>query len=448
MSSAAGLRQASNVLGGRKTPPWLRAFASWRMLSVAMLGFASGLPLALTGAALQAWMGKEGFDIKTIGAFGMVALPYALKFLWSPLMDRYVPPLLGRRRGWIMLCQLLLVAAIAAMAVNGFSGGVTLAAVLLTLIAFCSASQDIAIDAYRTDLLESGETGPGAAAAIMGWRVGFICSGAIALMLAGWLSWPTVYGLMAGCMGLTLVVTFLTPEPRTHVRPPQTFRAAVVLPLRELLGRSGAVETLLFVLIYKLDWAMVNWSAVPFLQKAMRFTDVEIGAANAWGMGVTIAGAAVGGAVLAAIGARRALWTLGILQGLAGASFALLATIGHNYTMLATAVTVENFCSGMATAAFTGFLMLLCDKRFTATQYALLSSLFALSRTAVGAPAGWLSHRAGWPVFFICSILVAVPALALLLHHRRWQMPQPPPADATPQTDATPQEQERSVASK
>lgn len=411
--------------------PWLQVFTSWRMLAVAMLGFASGLPMALTGTAMQAWLVKEGYDLGKIGWLGYVALPYSLKFLWSPFMDRFVPPFLGRRRGWVLICQVVLIGAILCLAAVGVSPNLTVAAVLLTAVAFCSASQDIAIDAYRTDLLEPVETGAGSAAAIMGWRVGFICSGAVALVLADHFSWQVVYAMMAGCMGATLVVAFLAPEPRTQVQPPRTFEQAVVLPFWEFLKRRGAWEMLLFILIYKLDWAMVYWAATPFVQKTLLFQQSEIGAVNGIGMVVTIIGAAVGGALLTMIGMRRSLLWFGVLQGLAGASYAALAVVGKDYVMLATATCVENFFSGMATAAFTGFLMTLCDKRFTATQFALLSSLFALSRTLISAPAGWFTQDIlnvgtdpqGWQMFFICSILVSLPGLLLLLRYNRWQMP-------------------------
>ncbi len=436
MTAPSSAPPVSDTEIARKKWAWMEVFTSWRMLVVAMLGFASGLPMALTGVAMQAWLVKEGFDVGKIGWLGLVALPYSLKFLWSPLMDRYVPPMLGRRRGWVLLCQLALIVVILAMAAVGFHGGLTLAAALLTCIAFCSASQDIAIDAYRTDLLKPVETGAGSAAAIMGWRVGFICSGAVALMLADRFgSWQGVYALMAGCMGATLIAGFLAPEPQTNVQSPQTFEQAVVLPFREFLWRRGAWQMLLFILIYKLDWAMVYWASTPFAQKTLGFQQTEIGAANGIGIVVTIVGAVVGGSLLTIIGMRRSLWTFGILQGLAGASYATLALAGKSYAMLATAVCVENFCSGMATAAFTGFLMVLCDKRFTATQYALLSSLFALSRTLISAPAGWFTENIlhvttdgrAWAIFFVCSILVSVPGLLLLLKFRNWQMPQPAP---------------------
>ena len=200
----------------------------------------------------------------------------------------------------------------------------------------------------------------------------------------------------------------------------------------EFLGRRGAWQMLLFILIYKIDWALVAWASTPFLQTTLKFTELEIGAVNGVGMGMTIIGATVGGAALTLIGLRRSLLAFGVIQGLAGASYAALAIAGRSYTMLATAACVENFCSGMATAAFTGFLMTLCDKRFTATQYALLSSLFALSRTLISGPAGWFVKgvvgisSAGWAFFFIGSIVVSVPGLLLLLRFKTWQMPRSP----------------------
>jgi PAT family beta-lactamase induction signal transducer AmpG len=393
------------------------------MMVVLMLGFSSGLPLALTGAAMGLWMKHEGYTIKKIGLFALVGLPYALKFLWSPLMDRYVPPFLGRRRGWIALAQLALSGVIVGLAATGVSGGIELAAVLFTLIAFCSATQDIAIDAYRTDLLTPIETASGATMAVMGARVGFICSGSLSMVLSEWLSWPGVYVLMAVCMVIAVAFTLFAPEPKIPQVPHRTFDEVVVRPFRNFLSRLGAWEILLFILVYKLDWAMVSWASPLFVQQT-GFTNAENGAANGLGLFVTIAGAAAGGSILALVGMRRALLVLGLVQGLAGASYAWLAHVGHSYTYLATAVCVENFCSGMATAALTGFLMTCCDKHFTITQYALFSSVFALTRILTPVPSGWVSDQVGWVQFFLLSIAMALPGLLLLLRFNKWQMPQ------------------------
>ena len=369
-----------------------------------------------------------------IGWLGLVALPYSLKFLWSPLMDRYVPPMLGRRRGWVLLCQLALIVVILAMAAVGFHGGLTLAAALLTCIAFCTRQPGHRHRRVPNRPVETGGNGRrvrrgdhGLAGWVHLFRRGRADAGGQVRFLAGRVRAD------GGLHGRDVDRRVSRAEPQTNVQSPQTFEQAVVLPFREFLWRRGAWQMLLFILIYKLDWAMVYWASTPFAQKTLGFQQTEIGAANGIGIVVTIVGAVVGGSLLTIIGMRRSLWTFGILQGLAGASYATLALAGKSYAMLATAVCVENFCSGMATAAFTGFLMVLCDKRFTATQYALLSSLFALSRTLISAPAGWFTENIlhvttdgrAWAIFFVCSILVSVPGLLLLLKFRNWQMPQP-----------------------
>ncbi len=391
------------------------------MAVVVLAGFSSGLPLALTGVSLQAWLTGQGFDLKLIGTFAAVGLPYTLKFLWSPLMDRFVPPFLGRRRGWMLLSQLAMIGGTVAMAACGVQS-LWLLGVLATAVAFFSASQDIVIDAYRTELLKPEELGAGASLSILGYRIGMIFSGAMALILADHMSWQAVYLIMAGGMLVGLATTLLAPEPDVEVQAPRTLAQAVVLPLREFLSRRGAIEILLFILIYKLDWAMVQAFMAPFLIKT-GFSYTEIGlVTNGLGVAATVGGAIVGGAVITGMGIHRSLWIFGLLQGLAGLSFTILATLGKNHSMMVAAITVENACSGMATAAFTGFIMSLCNKRFTATQYALLSSLMALPRVMIGLPAGWLAERIGWPQYFIVATVIAVPGLLLLLRYPHWQV--------------------------
>jgi PAT family beta-lactamase induction signal transducer AmpG len=411
-------------------PSMLRVFASWRLAVVLLMGFSSGLPLALTGVSLQAWMTSRRIDLSVIGLVAGVTLPYSLKFLWSPLMDRFVPPFLGRRRGWMIVSQIALVAGIVGMALAGASAGPAMIAVLALAVAFFSASQDIAIDAYRTEILYPEELGAGAGLAIMGYRIGMICSGALAMILADHLSWQSVYLLMAAGMSVGVVTALLAPEPVLAARPPQTLARAVVLPFREFLSRRGAVEMLLFILIYKLDAAMVANMMTPFLLGA-GFTQTDIGAVtNGLGIFATIAGATVGGAVVTRLGIHRSLWTFGLLQGLAGLSFTLLAVLGHHYPMMVAAIVVENLCSGMATASFAAFIMGLCNKRFTATQYALLTSLMALGgRVLAGMPAGWFAKQVGWPSYFMVATFVAIPGLLLLLRYPTWQRAVPVPAE-------------------
>lgn len=399
----------------------LGAFANGRMAVVLLTGFSCGLPLKLTGSTLQAWLTQGGVDLTFIGLLGGVSLAYALKFVWSPVMDRFVPPLLGRRRGWMLLCQIAVAAAINGMAFLGLTQGPMALGAMALVVAFFSASQDIAVDAYRADILQPPELGAGASVYIMGYRAGIICSGGLAMILAGRMSWQAVYQLMSIGIAVGAVATIFGPEPKTQVLPPRTIKQAVELPFAEFFRRRGAIQMLVFILIYKFDAAMVDAMMTPFMLKTGFSTD-DVGAVtNGLGIFATIGGAILGGAAMTRLGIHRSLWTFGLLQGLAGLSFTLLAILGHNYSMMVGAIVVENVCSGMATACFVGFLMSLCDKRFTATQFALLSSLMALGRTLAGMPAGWFAQQVGWPAYFITSTLVAIPGLLLLLRYKTWQ---------------------------
>jgi PAT family beta-lactamase induction signal transducer AmpG len=403
----------------------LSGFASPRIFWVLLLGFSSGIPLALTGTTLQAWMQAEQVDLKVIGVFSLVGLPYTVKYLWAPLMDRFVPPFLGRRRGWMLMAQAGVALAIAAMAFSDPRGATTLVASLALLVAFFSASQDIVVDAYRTDVLLPDELGPGASAYILGYRVAMLTSGAVALILADRLPWRTVYLLMAGCMLVGAAASLLAPEPREGgVRPPADLRAAVVDPFVEFFRRPGALALLAFLILYKLDVVMANALTTPFLLE-IGFTKTDIGAVTKGaGMVATIFGAFVGGAVVARWGMKRSLWIFGVAQAVSGLTFTALARLGHHYPMMVTAIGVENLCSGMGTAAYAAFLMSLCDKRFSATQYALLTSLMALTRVVAGAPTGYLATAVGWESYFLISTVAGAPALLLLLGFGRWTRPE------------------------
>lgn len=393
------------------------------MAALLLLGFASGLPLLLTDRTLQAWMTVEGVDLKAIGLFSLVGIPYSLKFLWSPLLDRFVPPFLGRRRGWLLVTQLALVLAIAAMALQNPTQALQMLAINALLIAFLSASQDIASDAYRTDVLEQPEMGAGAAVFVLGYRIALLVTGALALILADRLSWPVVYLLLAGVMALSVLFTLFAPEPVRQERPPATLVEAVYLPFQEFFQRLGAVPgvlSLVFIVLYKLGDAMVKTMATPFLLKT-GFSQTDIGAIQG-GMGLlaTIVGALVGGAVLSKIGINRSLWIFGWLQMISNLSYYLLAQVGQNYPLMVVAINIENFCDGMGTAAFVAFLMSLCNQRFSATQYALLSSLMAVTRLIV-APSGALAQAVGWPTFFLLTLLAALPGLLLLPFFAPWK---------------------------
>jgi PAT family beta-lactamase induction signal transducer AmpG len=401
----------------------IKAFGNRRIAAVLLLGFASGVPLALTGATLQAWMASEKVDLTVIGLFSLVAWPYTVKFLWSPLMDRFVPPFLGRRRGWISVCQILLILSIIAM---GFSDPVHapgITAVIAVFVAFFSASQDVVVDAYRTDVLEKDEIAPGASVYILGYRIATLVSGGIALILADHMSWRMVYLVMAATMSVGLVTTLLAPEPRTSVVAPKSMGDAVVLPFKEFFKRKGALEVLAFMVFYKLDSVIAFAMMTPFMLD-LGFSKTDIGAVTkGFGLIATLVGTVMGGAATVRLGLRRALWIFGIAQGVSGGCFMILARLGHHYSMMVTSIAAENFFTGMGTAVFSAFVMSVCDKRYTATQYALLSSLFAITRVVGGAPTGWMAKNMGWEMFYFVSILAMIPGLLLLTRYKRWEQP-------------------------
>jgi PAT family beta-lactamase induction signal transducer AmpG len=410
----------------KATQSLLQVFQSRKMVALLFLGFASGLPLFLTSQTLQAWMSIEGVDLGAIGLFSLVGLPYSLKFIWSPLLDRFVPPFLGRRRGWLVLTQAALILAIAAMALQRPSQALQFLAINAVLIAFFSASQDIAFDAYRTDVLEPLEMGAGAAVAVLGYRIALLVTGSLALILADQIPWPTVYLLMSALMAIGLLTSFWAPEPRNPRTPPASLADAVSLPFIEFFQRSGLLRgilILLFIVLYKLGDALVNNMSKPFLlpNTGLGFSQTEIGAIQG-GMGLlaTIVGTLAGGVILSKIGINRSLWVFGILQAVSNFTYFLLAQVGKNYSFLVLTINIENFCAGLGTAAFVAFLMSLCNQRFSATQYALLSSLMAVSRDILVAPAGTLAKATGWSSFFLISIVAALPGLLLLPVFAPW----------------------------
>jgi MFS transporter, PAT family, beta-lactamase induction signal transducer AmpG len=418
---------------------WLRVFQSQKMAALMLLGFSSGIPLFLTTKTLQAWMTVAQVDLTRIGLFSLVALPYSLKFLWSPLLDRYVPPFLGRRRGWLLITQVGLLLAIAAMGLQNPQLTLQLMAINALGIAFLSASQDIAVDAYRTDVLEKPEMGAGAGVYVLGYRIALLLTGGLALILADHLSWPIVYLLMAALMILGIVTSCLAPEPRYQERPPESLEAAVVLPFQEFFQRSGVGQALLmliFIIFYRFGDSLAASMSTPFLLKT-GFTQTDIGAIQG-GMGLvsTIVGVLIGGSLLSRIGINRSLWVFGGLQAGSNLAYFLLAQAGKSYPLLVAAINIENLCGGLATAAFVAFLMSICNPRFSATQYALLTSLMAVSRDILVAPAGRLAEITGWPIFFLTTLLVALPALALLPFFAPWNQPLAlPDADGSDQAE-------------
>jgi PAT family beta-lactamase induction signal transducer AmpG len=399
---------------------WLKIYGNRRVLSLVGLGFSSGLPLALTASTLQAWLVTEKVDLSIVGAFSLVGLPYALKVFWAPLMDRFSPPWLGRRRGWIVSIQILLAVAILFLGYSSPSSFPALVGFAALVTAFFSASQDIAIDAYRADVLRETELGPGAATAVVGYRSAILVSGALALILSDHVSWRTVYGLMAAVMLVNTLFTLAAPEPEIRVIPPKSLKEAVWGPLTGYFKRSGAVEMLFFILIYRLGNVMAGAMTTPFLLD-IGFSRSDVGMVNkVFGLISTIVGTLVGGSIVSRIGVNRSLWVFGFLQAVSNFSFTALALIGKSYPAMITAIGIENICVGMGDAAFIAFMMSLCDKRFTATQYALLTSFMAVGRIVAGAPTGAVAQAFGWPIFFSLSVLGAIPGIVLLARFAPW----------------------------
>ena len=396
-------------------------YGNRRVMTMLGLGFSSGLPLALTGSTLQAWMTVEKVDLSLIGLFSLVGLPYTVKVAWSPLLDRFAPPWLGRRRGWIVISQVLLAGGIALLGFSSPQKMPGLLAFLALTVAFLSASQDIVVDAYRADVLSTRELGAGAATAVTGYRLAMIVSGALALILSDHLPWRMVYATMAILMLCNTAFTFVAPEPAERVIPPRTLAEAVWQPLASYFKRSGAIEMLAFIMVYKLGDALAAAMMTPFLLD-LGFTRTDVGTVNkAFGLLSTIFGTLAGGAVIARMGINRSLWIFAFLQAFSNLAFAGLALVGKNYAAMVAAIGIENICGGMGTAAFIAFLMSLCDKRFTATQYALLSSLMAVARVLAGVPTGFMVKSLGWPLFYGVSVLGALPGILLLPRFAPWR---------------------------
>ncbi|MBU8897635.1 AmpG family muropeptide MFS transporter [Corallococcus sp. H22C18031201] len=417
------------------TPSFLSVLRSPRIWLLLAVGFASGLPLWLTGVTLSAWMKNEGVNLKTIGVFSLVAMPYTIKVLWAPLMDRYTLPFLGRRRGWMLLTQVLLMGAIAGMGlVNPKDSPFTMALMALT-VTFLSASYDIVADAWRTDILTVEERGLGNSTYVTGYRLGMLVAGAGALMLSDRIGWSQTYFRMGLLMGVGIVATLLAPEP-TQVRPPRNLLDAVAHPLEDFFRRRYAGAVLVFLVLYKLGDAIAASMVTPFYID-LGFTNTEIGAlSKGLGMVATIVGGLLGGVVMVKMSLRRALYLFGIGQGLTNLGFVALSLVGKNDLMLATAITLDNLCTGLGVTAFAAFLMSLCHKRFSATQYALLSALGTVANRLIGSVSGYLATWMGWPLFFSFTMVAAVPALILLrLIPEGAAMPvedDPPPAPDAP----------------
>lgn len=394
--------------------PFREAFVSRRIAFMAPLGFAAGLPLVLTGSTLKAWMRVEGVDLTTIGLLTYVSLAYSLKFLWAPLIDRYRLPWLTRRRGWLVTVQLALVAAIITLGLFGPSHSLLTTFIFAGIVAFFGASQDVVVDAYRTDVLPWNERASGVAVFVMAYRVALIFSGAGALILSDLMPWRYVYMCVAALMSVGVIGTIFAPVPEKKVASPPSIKEAVVYPLLDFFQRRRAVVLLIVVMTYKIGDTVASEMLTPFLID-LEFSLTEIGTIQkGLGLFATILGALLGAGFIVRLGIIRALFIFGVLQAVANVLYVVLAMVGRDHTMLVVAIGVDNLFNGLGQAAFVAFLQGLCNAKFSATQYALLSSAMSIVGKLLGGGSGAIAEFAGWPTFFIVTFIVAAPALFLI----------------------------------
>ncbi len=390
------------------------------MAAVLLMSFASGLPFNLTGFTVQAWLASEGLDIKAIGIFTLVSVPYFFKFLWAPLLDRYLPPILGRRRGWILIYQVCLAVAIAVMGFCSPKKELYVLGIFAVLVAFLSASQDIVIDAYRVDTIPVSERGLAAAAQSFGYRSAAMLAGAVLVLIAAHMGWRLAFLIVACLMAATTLGTLWAPEPEVPGHPPRTLADAVWLPLRALFSQKGAWGFVLLVLLYKVGDALALSLYSAFMIKGVGFSLDELSIAGKVNMTVSsMVGVAFGGWVYLRWGTFKSLLIFGVGQALTNLLYVWLALAGKKVWLLVLATALDTGVGGMGLAAFVAYLVSLCSKDFSATQYALLSAMASLPRITMGSVAGFLVAKIGWANFFIFTFLTAMPGLALLLVLRR-----------------------------
>jgi PAT family beta-lactamase induction signal transducer AmpG len=394
----------------------VNALRSKRTLAVSLLSFSSGLPLGLVWYAIPDWMRDIGVDIQVVGLLTLAQAPWTFKVLWSPLMDRYVPPLWGRRRGWMAVTQVALAALGLMLAgVGERPEAIWVVGALALAIALASATQDIAIDAYAVEVLHNDEQGAAVGARLAFYRAAMVVSGGAAITLAARVGWPAVNLLLAAVYVPMLVLTWRSPEPEVQPPPPPTLRDAIWMPFLGFLRRPRALEILAFVLLYKFSDQLTQSLTRPFLIDMGYSADHRGIALATVSVGATILGAFIGGFVTTLVGLGHSLWIFGVLQIFSNAGYLLLSLLGApNLPAMYGATGFEVFCSGLGSGAFGVLLLRLTEKRFSATQYALFSSLFALPRVIAGPITGFAVAAAGWPAFFVSTIVLGIPGLVML----------------------------------
>lgn len=401
-----------------------QALFNKRMLICILTGFSSGLPLYILISLVPAWLRTEGVDLKAIGLLSLILFPFTWKFLWSPLFDRYTPPM-GRRRGWLLITQFTLLLLIPVFGYLQPKLDVWLIAALAGVLAFFSASQDIVLDAYRRELLHDDELGLGNAIHVNAYKIAGLVPGSLSLILADFLPWQTVFIITALFMLPGITMTLMVNEPVLTNAPPRTLRDAVVLPFQEFIGRNGwqsALWILAFMFFYKLGDSMATALATPFYLD-LGFSKTEIGliAKNA-GLWPSVIGGLLGGLWMVRLGINRALWLFGVVQMIAILGFAWLAMAGHSLVWLAIVIGVEALGVGLGTAAFVAFIAQTTHPLYTATQFALFTSLAAVPRTFANAATGYLVETFGWPHFFLICFVAAMPGMLLLLKVAPWHI--------------------------
>jgi PAT family beta-lactamase induction signal transducer AmpG len=400
-------------------PTLKQALADKRMLAILLLGFASGLPFNLTASTMQAWLASIHIDIKTIGMFALVGLPYSIKFLWAPLLDRFLPPLLGRRRGWILIYQLSLAVAIAVMGFAKPTEDLYTFATIAVIVAFLSASQDIVIDAYRVDIIPPTERALAAGVTTLGYRSAAMFANAVLLIIAERVGWQRAYLMVSILMLLTVIATFQAPEPEHPGRPPKTLMDAIVHPLKDLFDRKGIKAFLLLVFLYKAGDALALSLYSAFMIKGVGFSLDQLSLGKADMFASTLVGTAIGGWVYMRWGMFRSLLVFGIGQACTNLMYMWLALAGKKLWLMLLATTLDTSVGGMGQAAFVAFLVSQCSASFSATQYAALSAFATLPSKLVSSIAGYTVASVGWAHFFVITFLTAVPGLAVLVCLKR-----------------------------
>tara|TARA_B100000886_G_scaffold307074_1_gene239839 strand:+ start:10240 stop:11538 length:1299 start_codon:yes stop_codon:yes gene_type:complete len=423
-----------NLTGLKKA---MIVYADRRQVVILLMGFSSGLPLLLGFSTLSFWLSREGISLSAIGGLVAVSIPYSLKFLWAPVLDGLQLPILtkffGRRRGWILLTQVLLIIAIISLGASDPRQGLVYMAIMAFVLAFISASQDIVVDAYRIEILSEVEQGAGAASTQIGYRAGLLVAGAGSIALSSILSWFWIYTIMGAMVTVGILAVLLAKEPKLlleyksknkkkenlHLR--QTLKNTFLEPLADLAQRPGIVFVLMFILLYKYGDAIAGAMANPFFDR-IGFTALEIASVTkVFGVLATITGVILGGVLVAWLGIWLSLLVGGIFQALTNILFSFLAYVGPDIYVLGMAIGFDNFAGGLGSTALVAYLSALCSKSFTGTQFALLTSLVAFGRTLMAMLSGWLVDSLGWVWFFLGTSFLAIPGLLLLLWIKQYK---------------------------